>query len=474
MANQNASIDNNFQKSLLGVTDDASAELRRLLVDPVTGRLKCSAVIANMSVANGGTGVTSFTPYAVITGGTTSTGPVQQVSGLGSSGQVLTSNGAAALPTWQPASGGANTALSNLAAVAINTALIPGSAAGSDFGSATLPWKDIYLAGSSGTPGTNNFKFTGTSTSGTRTITLPNSNTTVPIFSQTVTFTGPTASRSFALPDASVTILTTNAVITLAQGGSGANLTASTGGIVYSDVSAMAILSGTATANKVLMSGSSAAPVWSTPTYPNASATTRKMIVSDGTNFVASTETWAVPGTSGNILTSDGTNWTSAASTTGMVLEGSDNTERTTTSATNVSLSTISVSIAVTKGILIKGQFRRSAAAQIAKINLKLNNTEIAAPSGGGFTVIGAGSAAIAVGTFEMYIPPQSTGYLYGGTFQSQAQEGLNGAGTNVTNTSLVSQNNVPNATITSVIIEGQIAGAATFAVKDIRVYSLA
>lgn len=40
MANQNAAIDSNFQKSMLGVTDDVSAELRRLLVDATTGRLK--------------------------------------------------------------------------------------------------------------------------------------------------------------------------------------------------------------------------------------------------------------------------------------------------------------------------------------------------------------------------------------------------------------------------------------------------
>ena len=52
----------------------------------------------------------------------------------------------------------------------------------------------------------------------------------------------------------------------------------------------------------------------STPTFPaSASATSRKIIVSDGTNWVASTETWATPGSSGNVLTSDGTNWTSAA-----------------------------------------------------------------------------------------------------------------------------------------------------------------
>lgn len=55
-------------------------------------------------VVGGGTGSTSFTPYAVICGGTTGTGNLQNVSGVGTSGQVLTSNGAAALPTWQTVS----------------------------------------------------------------------------------------------------------------------------------------------------------------------------------------------------------------------------------------------------------------------------------------------------------------------------------------------------------------------------------
>lgn len=51
-------------------------------------------------------------------------------------------------------------------------------------------------------------------------------------------------------------------VITLAYGGSNANLTASNGGIVYSTGSAMAILAGTATASQCLLSGSNAAPTW--------------------------------------------------------------------------------------------------------------------------------------------------------------------------------------------------------------------
>lgn len=67
-----------------------------------------------------------------------------------------------------------------------------------------------------------------------------------------------------------------------------------------------------ATANKVLLSDGTNYAL-SIPTFPNASATARKIIVSDGTNWIASTETYAVPGTSGNVLTSNGTNWTSAA-----------------------------------------------------------------------------------------------------------------------------------------------------------------
>jgi hypothetical protein len=60
-----------------------------------------------LAVDQGGTGATSQTAYAVIAGGTTSTGAYQSVASVGSSGQVLTSNGAGALPTFQtPAPGG--------------------------------------------------------------------------------------------------------------------------------------------------------------------------------------------------------------------------------------------------------------------------------------------------------------------------------------------------------------------------------
>lgn len=77
-----------------------------------------------VGAVNGGTGIATLTPYSLLTGGTTSTGALQQVSSVGTSGYVLTSNGAGALPTWQSGgSGGANQALSNLSSVAMNQSL---------------------------------------------------------------------------------------------------------------------------------------------------------------------------------------------------------------------------------------------------------------------------------------------------------------------------------------------------------------
>jgi hypothetical protein len=65
--------------------------------------------VASVPVANGGTGDATVTAYAVLTGGTTSTGALQTVAGLGAAGQVLTSNGVAALPTWQSGTSGGET-----------------------------------------------------------------------------------------------------------------------------------------------------------------------------------------------------------------------------------------------------------------------------------------------------------------------------------------------------------------------------
>ena len=90
--------------------------------------------------------------------------------------------------------------------------------------------------------------------------------------------------------------------VSLAHGGTNANLTASNGGIFYSTATAGAILSGTATAGKVLQSGATAAPTWSTPTYPSASGSTGTILRSNGTNNVYSTSTFADTYSINNLL----------------------------------------------------------------------------------------------------------------------------------------------------------------------------
>jgi hypothetical protein len=84
-----------FQTSLSGLTPNTST----------TGAI---TLAGTLGVPSGGTGATTFTAYGVLTGGTTSTGAVQSVVSVGSSGQVLVSNGASALPTFQTLASGAS------------------------------------------------------------------------------------------------------------------------------------------------------------------------------------------------------------------------------------------------------------------------------------------------------------------------------------------------------------------------------
>ena len=115
-----------------------------------------------------------------------------------------------------------------------------------------------------------------------------------------ITVTNPTTTPSIDIDanyvgQSSITTLGTVATgtwsatnIALNKGGTNASLTASNGGIFYSTASAGAILSGTSTANQVLLSGSSTVPSWSTATYPATAGTTGNVLTSDGTNFVSS------------------------------------------------------------------------------------------------------------------------------------------------------------------------------------------
>ena len=94
----------------------------------------------------------------------------------------------------------------------------------------------------------------------------------------------PTLNQSTSGTAANVT-----GVVALAHGGTEANLTASNGGIFYSTGSAGAILSGTATANKLLLSGASTTPAWSTSTYPGTNAANTLLYASSANTMAALT-----------------------------------------------------------------------------------------------------------------------------------------------------------------------------------------
>ncbi len=107
----------------------------------------------------------------------------------------------------------------------------------------------------------------------------------------------------------SITIASSGGIsipVSLADGGTGASLVANDGGIVWSASSSMGIIAGTATANQVLLSGSTAAPHWSTATYPVTATSSGTILRADGTNWSASTATFANTYSASTILYSNG------------------------------------------------------------------------------------------------------------------------------------------------------------------------
>lgn len=94
--------------------------------------------------------------------------------------------------------------------------------------------------------------------------------------------------------------------------------TATTGDIlVATGSSVIGVVAVNATANKMLLSGASAVPIWSTSTIPtSAGATANKVLLSDGTNYILSTPTFPnASATSGKTIRSDGTNWIASTAT---------------------------------------------------------------------------------------------------------------------------------------------------------------
>ncbi len=94
-----------------------------------------------------------------------------------------------------------------------------------------------------------------------------------------------------------------NGQLSMARGGTNANLTAAVGSIVYSSSTALALLSPPASNNCVLLGQTATNPIWSTCTYPSTVAT-GDLLYGSSTNVVGK----LAIGANTYVLTSDGTN----------------------------------------------------------------------------------------------------------------------------------------------------------------------
>lgn len=90
--------------------------------------------------------------------------------------------------------------------------------------------------------------------------------------------------------EANFTLGNLGGILSLAKGGTNKNMTAANGGIVYSDADSMELLAPTATANQIVLSGSNAAPSWSSATYP-VSTTVNQILYSSSINTIAGLST---------------------------------------------------------------------------------------------------------------------------------------------------------------------------------------
>jgi hypothetical protein len=215
-----------------------------------------------LSVANGGTGITSFgTGVATALGVNTD-----------SSGSFVVNGGALGTP-----SSGTVTNLTGTASININgtvgattpntgafTSVVSTSASGV-LSRAAATQDGVALVGRAGGTSSHTVSLTPATLSASRTVTLPDSNTTLPIATQQLTFSGPTASRTYTLPDASTTLLSTNAAVTVPQGGTG--LTGGTsGGLPYFNAANTMASSGVLAANALVIGGGAGAAPSTTTT----------------------------------------------------------------------------------------------------------------------------------------------------------------------------------------------------------------
>ncbi len=339
-----AGINTKFNWVLPTTVDTITGTANQVLVDgssgvPVTGDVTLSTpqdiattssptfnaltLTTALTVPNGGTGRQTLTAYTLLAGGTTSTGAIQSVT-AGSSGQILQSNGAAALPTWVTLSsigvtsitGTANQVLANatsatpqVGAVTLTTPQDIATTSSPTFNALTLT---NPLTGANGGTGVNN---------GTKTINLGTPTTGYVLTSdvsgnatwQTVSASGAITtingnSGSITPTAGAVTINGGTTGLTTSGSGSTLSLTGTlvvaNGGTGLASLTAYTLLAGGTTSTGVLQqvtagssgqllqsNGAGVLPSWTTATFPSGSGTLNHLLRSDGTNWVQTTAT---------------------------------------------------------------------------------------------------------------------------------------------------------------------------------------
>lgn len=202
---------------------------------------------STITVPFGGSGVTSATAYALLCGGTTSTGAFQSTVS-GSAGQVLQSAGNAALPAYSTFTISSTFAVNNLVyASSINT-----------LGGLATANSGVLVTSAGGVPSIST--------------TLPN---------------------SLAMGTPASLTLTNATGLPVAGGGTG-RATATAYAVLCGGTTSTGAHQSTASgsAGQVLQSnGNAALPTYSTPTYPSASGSAGTILRSDGTNNAYTTFT---------------------------------------------------------------------------------------------------------------------------------------------------------------------------------------
>lgn len=215
------------------------------------------------------------------------------------SGYVLSTQGAGANPQWVPNTAGSVSSVAlALPASVFSVTGSPVTSTGTLTGSLITQAPNAIWAGpTTGAAATPTFRALVNADITSGGVALTKTDDT----NVTLTLGG---SPTTALVNAASLTLGWTGQLGLTRGGTAASLVASNGGVVYSTASAMAILAGTATAGQILRSGSSAAPSWSTSSYPATSAAGTILASATANTITASaTPTLGVSGTTLGTLT---------------------------------------------------------------------------------------------------------------------------------------------------------------------------